>query len=66
MKKDKEVLSKEDLQRMLGLKGFLGKAVTGLVYKVLEVDKVNEYQARHAHAMGPDFAREELKDIGIS
>ena len=66
MKKDKEVLSKEDLQRMLGLKGFLGKAVTGLVYKVLEVDKVNEYQARHAHAMGPDFAREELKEIGIS
>ena len=62
----KEVLSKEELQRMLGLKGGFGKAVAGLVYKVLEIDKVNEHQARHAEAVGSDFARDILEDIGVS
>ena len=66
MKASKDILSREDLQRMLGMKGALGKAVAGLVYKVLEVDKVNYYHARNDDVMGPDFARGILEDIGIS
>ncbi|MBQ9194966.1 MAG: hypothetical protein IJ152_04850, partial [Bacteroidales bacterium] len=66
MKASKDILSREDLQRMLGMKGGLGRAVAGLVYKVLEVDKVNYFHARNDDAMGPDFAREVLEDIGIS
>ena len=52
----KQVLSKEDMQRMLGLNGGFGKAVAGLVIKVLEIDKVNTTQAKYTQFMGPDFA----------
>mgnify|MGYP002624323093 FL=1 len=66
MKASKDILSREDLQRMLGLKGGFGKAVAGLVSKVLEIDKVNYYHAKHDDVMGPDFARGVLEDLGIS
>ena len=62
----KQVLSKEDMQRMLGLKGGFGKAVAGLVIKVLEIDKVNSTQAKYAHIMGPDFAHAILEDQGVT
>ena len=62
----KQVLSKEDLQRMLGLKGGFGKAVASLIVKVLEIDKVNRTQAKHAHEMGPDFAASILKEVGVT
>lgn len=62
----KQVLSKEDMQRMLGLKGGFGKAVAGLVIKVLEIDKVNRYQAKRANLMGPDFAHAILEDQDIT
>lgn len=62
----KQVLNKEDMQRMLGLKGGFGKAVAGLVIKVLEIDKVNRYQAKRANLMGPDFAHAILEDQGVT
>jgi putative hemolysin len=62
----KQMLSKEDMQRMLGLKGGFGKAVAGLVIKVLEIDKVNSTQAKYAHIMGPDFAHAILEDQGVT
>ena len=52
----KQVLSKEDMQRMLGLKGGFGKFVAGLIIKVLEIDKVNRTQSKYAQFMGPDCA----------
>ena len=57
MVKQKEVLSKEDLQRMLGIKGWFGKCLSGLIIKVLDIDKVNSTQAIYADRMGPEFAR---------
>ena len=66
MGKQKEMLSKQDLQRALGLKGWVGRCLTSLVYKVLEVDKVNRTQARSAHLMGPDFAASILQDVGVT
>jgi putative hemolysin len=62
----KQVLSKEDMQRMLGLKGGFGKAVAGLVIKVLEIDKVNRTQAKYNQLMGPDFAHAILEDQGVT
>ena len=66
MAKQKEMFSKEDLQRMLGVKGWLGKCLSGLVIKVLEIDKVNRTQAKYASSMGPDFARDILQDQGVT
>ena len=62
----KQMLSREDMQRMLGLKGGFGKAVAALVIKVLEIDKVNFSQAKFAHIMGPDFAHAILEDQGVT
>ncbi|MBO6096346.1 MAG: 1-acyl-sn-glycerol-3-phosphate acyltransferase, partial [Bacteroidales bacterium] len=66
MAKQKEMFSREDLQRMLGVKGWLGKCLSGLVIKVLEIDKVNRTQAKYASSMGPDFARDSLQDQGVT
>ncbi len=66
MAKQKEMFSSEDLQRMLGVKGWLGKCLSGLIIKVLELDKVNRTQAKYAASMGPDFARDILQDQGIT
>ena len=62
----KQMLSREDMQRMLGLKGGFGKAVAALVIKVLEIDKVNFSQAKFAHILGPDFAHAILEDQGVT
>ena len=66
MSQQKEMFSREDLQRMLGVKGWLGKCISGLIIKVLELDKVNRTQAKYASSMGPDFARDILQDQGIT
>lgn len=66
MGKQKEMFSREDLQRMLGVKGWLGKCLSGLIIKVLELDKVNRTQAKYASSMGPDFARDILQDQEIT
>lgn len=66
MGKQKEMLSREDLQKMLGMGGWLGKCLSGLAYKVLELDKVNSTQARYAGEMGPDFAKAILKEMGVT
>ena len=66
MSQQKEMFSREDLQRMLGVKGWLGKCLSGLIIKVLELDKVNRTQAKYAASMGPDFARDILQDQGIT
>ena len=66
MVKQKEVISNEDLQRMLGVKGWFGKCLSGLIIKVLEMDKVNRTQAKYADCMGPDFARAVLDDQQVT
>ena len=63
MAKQKDILSAEDLQRMLGVKGWFGKCLSGLIIKVLEIDKVNTTYAKYADLMGPDFAHAILQDV---
>ena len=66
MAKQKDILGVEDLQRMLGVKGWFGKCLSGLIIKVLEIDKVNATYAKYADLMGPDFAHAILQDIGVT
>lgn len=65
MEKVKEVLSVEDFQGMLGLKGRFGHWLSGVVIRFLEIDKVNRDQAKYASSMGPDFARNILREEGV-
>ena len=66
MKGNEQVLSSEKLQGMLGLKGVLGRWITRLVMKILEIDKVNATQAKFAQDNAPDFSKHVLEEIGIS
>ena len=66
MDNHKQVLSAEDMQKMLGLKGGFGRAVAKLVNKFLDIEKVNVHQAKHADAMGPDFAKAVLAEEGVT
>lgn len=59
-------VSTEDIQRMLGLKGGFGRFVAKCVIKSVELDKANEAHAPCAHLMGPDFARDILKNENIT
>lgn len=66
MNNNKEVLSAADLQRMLGMKGWFGRAVSSLAIKVLEIDKVNRTQAKYAQYQGPDFSDKILEEVGCT
>ena len=65
MKGNEQVLSSEKLQGMLGLKGGLGRWITRLVMKILEIDKANATQAIYAQDNAPDFSKHVLEEIGI-
>lgn len=60
------VLSKSELQESLGLKGFIGKAVTGFVYWLLELKRINYIQNKHKNSVGPDFSDRVLEEIGAT
>lgn len=66
MKESDAILGPEKLQGMLGLKGAFGRMVTRWVMKILEIDKVNETRFKYAGENAQDFARDILKDVGVS
>lgn len=59
------ILSEEQLQKALGLKGRFGAWTAHRVMKLLEADKVNDLQARYAQYKGPAFAEKALEDLGV-
>lgn len=64
--KKKVILDREGLQKELGMKGFVGKWVSGLLYSVLELEKVNTTSLKYADDWGPDFAASVLRHIGAT
>lgn len=65
MELQEQVLSPEKLQGMLGVKGALGRQLSKLLVKVLEIDKVNTTQAKFAQDNAPDFAAHVLQEVGV-
>lgn len=63
---DKYILDREGLQKQLRLKGTIGKWVSGLLYKLLELDKINKLNAQFYDLKGPDFARSIVKELGVT
>lgn len=64
--KKKILMDREGLQKELRLKGFTGKVISGLLYRVLEMKKVNATTQRNADLLGPDFAASVIKDVGAA
>ena len=59
------VVSEEQLQKTLGLKGELGLWVARRIMHLLEIDRVNDIQNRYAALTGPAFADKVLEDVGV-
>lgn len=59
------VVSEEQLQKTLGLKGKLGQWVTRRIMHLLEIDRVNDIQNRYAALTGPAFADKVLEEVGV-
>ena len=59
------VLEAEELQKVLGIKGFPGRCVARLAYRILELEKVNRVHHKYHDSVGPEFSTHVLEDIGI-
>ncbi len=65
MEKQTHVLSRDELQQSLGMKGFFGRMVAGIVYRFLELQKVNDAHKKWAAYDGPEFSEHILEEVGV-
>ena len=59
------VLEADELQKVLGIKGFPGRCLARLAYRILELEKVNRVHHKYHDSVGPEFSAHVLEDIGI-
>lgn len=59
------VLEREELQKMLGLKGFFGRLAARAVYGILEFDEVNRIHSKFSDSEGPAFSAHVLEEVGV-
>ncbi|MBP5636866.1 MAG: hypothetical protein J6X25_05055, partial [Bacteroidales bacterium] len=60
------VLTVEELQGLIGIKGFIGRAIAKFLSKLLSLDEVNRMQNLYRDSFGPEFSRHVLEECGIS
>ena len=59
------VLEVDELQKLLGIKGWLGRRVASAAYRLLEFEKVNRVHQKFHDSLGPAFSAHVLEDVGI-
>ena len=59
------VLEVDELQELLGIKGWLGRRVASAAYRLLELDKVNRVHEKFHESTGPEFSAHVLEEVGI-
>jgi putative hemolysin len=59
------VLEADELQKALGIKGFPGRMLARLAYRLLELEKVNRVHHKYHDSAGPEFSAHVLEDVGI-
>ena len=59
------VLEIDELQKLLGIKGFLGRWMAGAAYRALELGKVNRVHGKFHDTFGPEFSGHVLEEVGI-
>ena len=62
----RQVVTKSDLKKALGLKGFFGNCVAGMAYGVLGLGEINRLFDGAADYQGPDFADHLLQNMNIT
>ena len=60
------VLTVEELQGLIGIKGFIGRAIAKFLSKLFSLDEVNRIQNLYRDSFGPDFSRHVLEECGMS
>lgn len=60
------VLNLPALQKTLGIKGFAGRWVARVLYRILYLDGFNRIQKKHCERTGPDFAARVLEEVGVT
>ena len=60
------LLDRKGLQKALGLRGFMGKGIAGLLYRLLKLDHLNRKYEDVADLTGPGFSSAVLREFGIS
>ena len=59
------VLEVDELQKLLGIKGFPGRWIAKAAYRALELGKVNRVHEKFHESVGPEFSAHVLEDVGI-
>ena len=59
------VLEVDELQKLLGIKGWFGHRVASAAYRLLELEKVNRVHHKYHDSYGPEFSAHVLEDVGI-
>ena len=59
------VLEVDELQKALGIKGFLGRWLAKLAYRWLELDEVNRVHDKYHESVGPEFSAHVLEEVGV-
>lgn len=59
------LLTREQLQGALGVKGLWGKCLSGILYGILGLKKINRIHASKQRGKGPEFSEGVLADLGI-
>ena len=59
------VLEVDELQKLLGIKGWFGHRVASAAYRLLELENVNRVHHKYHDSYGPEFSAHVLEDVGI-
>ena len=59
------VLEVDELQNLLGIKGWLGRRIASAVYRLLEFKEVNRIHHKFHDSFGPDFSAHVLEEVGV-
>lgn len=62
----RQVVTKSDIKQALGMKGFFGNCVAGLVYGVCGLGEINRLFDEAADYQGPAFADHLLENMGLT
>ena len=59
------VLEVDELQKLMGLKGWFGHRVAKAAYRFLELEKVNRVHDKFHDSFGPEFSAHVLEEVGV-
>ena len=59
------VLEVDELQQLLGIKGWLGRRIASAAYRLLEFKEVNRIHHKFHDTFGPEFSAHVLEEVGV-